>query len=123
MVNRQGRLPLRVKSMLDPSVWKVGSSPRTSMQPEFGRLDHRLDAPTCGCVPASSRIGEAPALPGAESTTYRIKSSSFEHGNPDPSVEEANLGKLPSPAMSRTGGRASVVVGARESRAQGEGRQ
>ena len=109
--------------MLDPSVWKVDSSCRMSMQSELGRLDHRLGVPTCGYVPALPRIGEAPALPGAESTTYRTKSSSFEHGNLDPSAEDANLGKLPSPAMSRTGGRVPVVVGARESRARGEGGQ
>jgi hypothetical protein len=47
----------------------------------------------------------------------------FEQGNPDPSAEHAMFGKLPSPAMSRTGDGASVVVGARESRAHGEGRQ
>jgi hypothetical protein len=93
------------------------------MQPEFGRLDHRLDVSTCGYVPALPRIGKAPALSGAQSTTYRTKSFSFEHRNPDPSAEEANLGKLPSPARSRTGGRAFVVVGAWESHAQGEGRQ
>jgi hypothetical protein len=109
--------------MMDPSVWKVASSVQTSMQSELGRLDHRLGVPTRGYVPALPRIGEAPALPGAQSTTYSTTSSSFEHGNPDPSAEEANLGKLPSPAMSRTGGRVPVVVGARESRARGEGGQ
>jgi hypothetical protein len=45
-----------------------------------------------------------------------------EHENLDSSAEHAKLGKLPSPATSRTRGGAFVVVGARESRAHGEGR-
>jgi hypothetical protein len=39
------------------------------------------------------------------------------------SAEHAKPGKPPSPAMSHAGAGASVVVGARESRAHGEGRQ
>jgi hypothetical protein len=39
------------------------------------------------------------------------------------SAEQAKPGKPPSPATSHVGGGASVVVGARESRAHGEGRQ
>jgi hypothetical protein len=112
-----------VKSILDPSVRKVSSSFRRVCSLSSVGTIHRLDVPTHGYVPALPRIGEAPALPGAESTTYRTKSSSFEHENPESSAEEANLGKLPSPARSRPGGRAPVVVGAWESYAQGEGGQ
>jgi hypothetical protein len=46
-----------------------------------------------------------------------------QQGNLDSSAGTAMPGKLPSPATSRTRGGASVVVGARESRAHGEGRQ
>ena len=44
-------------------------------------------------------------------------------GTPTRAPGLAKPGKLPSPATSRAGGGASVVVGARESRARGEGRQ
>src|SRR5688500_13433632 len=44
-------------------------------------------------------------------------------GTPIRAPRVAKRGTPPSPVTSRTGGGASVVVGARESRAQGEGRQ
>lgn len=69
------------------------------------------------------RLDRRPELPGAEPAAYRTTGTSHEHGNLDRSAELAMLGKLPSPAMSPTRGRAFVVVRARESRAQGEGRQ
>jgi hypothetical protein len=72
---------------------------------------------------ALSRFGEQTALPGAEPTTYRTTGSSSEQGNPEPSAGIAIPGTLPGPVMSRSGGRGSVVVGARESRVQGEGSQ
>ena len=62
-------------------------------------------------------------LSGAESTTYRTKGSFFEHGNLDPSAGAASSGTPPSPVTSRTGDGVLVVVGARESRAHGEGGQ
>ena len=46
-----------------------------------------------------------------------------EHGNLELSAGPETAGKPPSPAMSQTRGGAFVVVGARESRAHGEGRQ
>lgn len=70
-----------------------------------------------------SRVGQRSALPGAKPATYRTTGISFEHGNLDRSAELAKLCKLPRPATSPTRGRAFVVVGARESRAHGEGRQ
>jgi hypothetical protein len=69
------------------------------------------------------RVGRWSALPGAKPATYRTTGTSCEHGNLDRSAEPAKLCKLPRPAMSPTRGRAFVVVGARESRAHGEGRQ
>jgi len=109
--------------MLDPSVRKVASSFRRVCSPSSVGMIHRLDMPIHGYVPALPRIGEAPALSGAESTTYRTKSSSSEHENPELSAEAANLGKLPSPARSQPGGRAPIVVRAWESHAQGDGGQ
>src|SRR5262249_32395805 len=61
--------------------------------------------------------------PGAEPTTYRFVGFSFEHGNLNRSAEDANLGKLPSPATSPVRDGVSAVVRARESRVHGEGRQ
>lgn len=69
------------------------------------------------------RVDRRSALSGAEPATYRTKGASCEHGNLDRSARPAKPGKLPRPATSPTGGRASVVVRARESRAHGEGRQ
>jgi len=46
-----------------------------------------------------------------------------QQGNLDSSAGTAKPGRLPSPVVSRTRDGASVVVGARESRAHGEGRQ
>jgi hypothetical protein len=62
-------------------------------------------------------------LPGIKLTIYRTKDSPREHGNLQSSAGVANFGKPPSPARSRRGDGVFVVVGARESRVQGEGRQ
>ncbi len=47
----------------------------------------------------------------------------FQHGNLDTSAGPTEPGKPPGPVTSRAGGGAFVVVGARESRVHGEGRQ
>lgn len=62
-------------------------------------------------------------LPGTKLSTYRIKGSLREHGNLRTSAGPETAGKPPSPARSRLRDRAFVVVGARENRVQGEGRQ
>lgn len=62
-------------------------------------------------------------LPGIKLTTYGTQGSPWEHGNLQSSAGTETSGKPPSPAMSRRGGRVLVVVGARESRVQGEGGQ
>ena len=64
-----------------------------------------------------------PELPGIKLTTYHTQGSPREHGNLQSSAGARTSGKPPSPAMSRRGGRVLVVVGARESRVQGEGGQ
>ena len=53
-----------------------------------------------GHAAATSRFGVRSALPGVQSSTYRTKGLSFEHGNLDPSAEPAKLGEPTSPAMS-----------------------
>jgi hypothetical protein len=92
-------------------------------QPEPGRYqEHDWVCPTWvrrRRVP----IGVRSALPGVEPSTYRTKGLFFEHGNFDPSAGPAKPGRPTGPAGSRTKGGASVVVRARESRADGEGRQ
>ena len=115
--------PGKLKLALESSVRKLTSPPWRGMQPEPGGASVSLWVRPNGRGAARSRRGVRPALPGEKSATYSIKGSTTEHGNPDPSAGRANPGKRPSPAKSRTGGGASVVVGARESRAQGEGRQ
>lgn len=94
-----------------------------SMQCELGR-----DLPATGCARHGyaivwSRNDRSPGLPGAKPSTYRTTGTSREHRNLVADAGHAKPGKPTSPATSSTGGRASVVVGARESRVQGEGRQ
>lgn len=69
------------------------------------------------------RFGGRSELPGAYSATYHTTGYSFEHENLYTSAGHAKAGKPPSPVMSRRRGGVSVVVGARESRAHGEGGQ
>jgi len=83
----------------------------------------RLGVPLTRYAAGLIRVGRWSALPGAKPATYRTTGTSCEHGNLDRSAEPAKLCKLPRPATSPTRGRAFVVVGARESRAHGEGRQ
>lgn len=112
-----------LKRMLEASVWIASSSAMTRTQSEPGCLNLVTGCTPLGCVVLLSRSEEQPELPGVESATYRTRGPSFEHENPDSSAGNANLGKLPGPATSRAGGGVFVVVGARESRAHGEGRQ
>jgi hypothetical protein len=112
-----------LKTTMESSVWSKNSRIRASMQPELGRYFSMTGCAHHGHAAATSRFGARSVLPGVQSSTYRTKGLSLEHGNLDPSAEPAKLGKPTSPAMSRTRGGASVVVRARESRAHGEGRQ
>ena len=111
-----------LKTALEASVWNEPSS-STRKQRDPGRVSPAAGWAHLGLAIVLTRNDVWPELPGVELSTYRIMGLSFEHGNLDPSAGSAKPGKLPSPAMSRTGGRASVVVGARESRVRGEGRQ
>lgn len=117
-------MPVQVKLMSDLSVWIQHSPTAARFQSEPGCISvgnwvhPHVDAPL-----ARPEMGARPALAGKESATYSTTGFAFEHGNLDPSAGAAIPGKLPGPAMSRTRGGVSVVVGARESRAQGEGRQ
>jgi hypothetical protein len=106
------------------SLCKEGNPATAGMLLEPGWLFmSRLGASIRGCAASRPRIGERSMQPGVQSVTYRTKGLFFEHGNPDLSARYAKPGKLPGPATSRAGGRASVVVRARESRVHGEGRQ
>jgi hypothetical protein len=93
------------------------------MQPALGRYFSVTGCTRDGYAAAISRFGARSVLPGVQLSTYRTKGFSCEHGNPDPSAGHAKPGKPTGLAMSRTGGGASVVVRARESRVHGEGRQ
>lgn len=93
------------------------------MQPELGRNCETTGCARHGFTATAPRLGRRSALPGVEPSTYSIEGFSCEHGNPDPSAEQAKPGKPTGLAMSRTGGGASVVVRARENRAHGEGGQ
>lgn len=112
-----------LKSVPESPVWKVASSSDEFVVRARRASTTRLGIPALGMLRSRSRNGMQSVRPGVEPTTYRIEGSSAEHENPDPSATPAKRGKPPSPAMSRTGGRAFVVVGGRESRPQGEGRQ
>ena len=119
-----GRETFKMKLVIEPSVWRENGDPQgPPMQPEPGRLPTDDWVYRMRYADDRIRVDRRPALPGAEPATYRTKGASWEHGNLDRSAGPAKSSKLPRPAMSPAGGRASVVVRARESRAHGEGRQ
>lgn len=109
--------------MMESSVRSKDSRTRARTQPALGRCFSLTGCIHYGYAAALSRFGARSVLPGVQSSTYRTKGLSFEHGNLDPSAGSAKPGEPTSPAMSRTGGGVSVVVGARESRVHGEGGQ
>lgn len=111
-----------LKLAFEPPV-RTRNSSKTRLQPEPGCLHAATGCARNGYAATWSRNGRLSALPGAEPTTYSTTGTSYEHGNLDPSAGQAMPRKLPSPAMSRTRDGAFVVVGARESRVHGEGRQ
>jgi hypothetical protein len=93
-------------------------------QAEPGRISVATGCTATWCAAAvRSRIDARSVLPGVEPTTYRTEGYSSEHENLDPSAEQAKPGKPTGLATSRARGGASVVVGARESRVHGEGKQ
>jgi hypothetical protein len=92
-------------------------------QPELGRDCSATGCTRHGFAAAAPRFGRWSELPGEKSSTYRTKGLFFEHGNFDSSAGPAKPGRPTGPATSRTKGGALVVVGARESRAHGEGGQ
>ena len=113
-----------LKSVLDTSVWTRYSSTWTSMLPEPGWFSTTdWVRPSWACRRPSSEADGDQRNQGHSRPPTAPRVLSFEHENPDTSAGPAKAGKLPSPATSRAGGGAFVVVGARESRAQGEGRQ
>jgi len=74
-------------------------------------------------LPPCPETDGSPRNQGHSRTPKASRVSTVEHGNPDTSARAAKPGEPPGPVMSRTGGRASVVVRAWESRAHGKGRQ
>ena len=116
---------LKLKSASDPSVWRMhpidmemGNAARSGLS---GRSIWSVGV--AGAPPVWFRSDGRSELPGAQLTTYRTKGLLRERKNLEPSAGTETPGKPPSPAMSRPRGGAFVVVRARESRAQGEGRQ
>src|SRR6185436_12823266 len=116
---------LKLKSASDPSVrrWihldlEVGNAARSGLS-----CRSIWSVGVAGAPPVWFRSDGRPGLPGAQLTTYRTKGLRRERKNLEPSAGSETPGKPPSPAMSRPRGGAFVVVRARESRAQGEGRQ
>jgi hypothetical protein len=114
--------PRAVKSMLEPSV-------------KNGNLVSDEDAARAR-LPQCQQLGvsDADTLPSDSELESSQRRQGHSRPPKAPRVIMSNAGtsirapgcesgKLPSPATSRTRGGASVVVGARESRAHGEGRQ
>lgn len=111
-----------MKSALEPSERKCDPS-STGSQPEPGgkELAHWVRPLWVRC---RSVLNELAVRAGRGKADHlKHQGSSLETGELRSERRDANLGKLPSPATSRTKSRVSVVVGARESRAHGEGRQ
>jgi hypothetical protein len=112
-----------MKTVLEPSVWSQHPPAGGGCSQSLVAIFSMTERARHGHTDAKSRFGERSALPGAQPSTYSIEGFSCEHGNLDPSAGPAKPGRPTGPATSRTGGGASVVVRARESRAHGEGRQ
>jgi len=114
----------QLKSVMDPSVRRITHAQAWTTQRDLDRPSYTvwsagLSRRAVFPVPNGRRSG----LSGAELTTYRTKGFLWEHENLEPSAGNETPRKPPSPALSRSRGGAFVVVGARESRAHGEGRQ
>ncbi len=119
---RTRSMPVQVKLMSDFSVRIQHSPTAARLQPEPGCISvGNWVHPLAVALRARPEMGAQSVLAGKESATYSTKGLALEQENLDPSAGAAIPGKLPGPAMSRTRGGASVVVGARESRAHGEG--
>lgn len=108
--------------MMDSSVRKANPLV-AGMWPELDRRHATVECAQFGHAAPLSRFEGQSAPPGVEPSTYSTESPPWEHGNLEPSAGSAKSGEPPSPVMSRSRGGASVVVRARESRVQGEGRQ
>ena len=112
-----------LKSVLDVSVGKH-DPPSEGMLREPGWCEScRLGGPGMGPRCLDPEMRRSPAQPGIELTTYRATGWFDEQGNSDSDAWSAMPGKPPSPVRFRAEGGALVVVGARESRVQGEGEQ
>jgi len=115
--------PYNSKSTQDPSVWRTNPL-RRDMLREPGWSDrHRLGVSVLDTLPPGPETERSQGSQGQSRPPKASRVSKIEHGNPDTSAWSAKPGKPPGPARSRTGGRAFVVVRARESRVHGEGRQ
>ena len=115
--------PYKPKSMQDPSVWRT-NPPWRDMLREPGWSDcHQLGVSVLDTLPPGPGTERSQGSQGQSRPPKALRVFRVEHGNPDTSAWPAKPGKPPGPVMSRTGGRAFVVVRARESRVHGEGRQ
>ena len=112
-----------MKSVLEPSERKCAPSSATGSQPEPGgkELAHWVRPLWARCRPTSN--GPAVRAARGKADHLQHQGSSLETGELRSERRDANPGKLPCPATSRTKSRGPVVVGARESRAHGEGGQ
>jgi hypothetical protein len=112
-----------MKSTLETSERKCAPSETTGSQPELGgkELAHwvRPHWVRCGSIPNEHAVRAG----RGKVDHLKHQGSSLETGELRSERRDANLGKLPCPATSRTKSRVLVVVGARESRAHGEGGQ
>jgi hypothetical protein len=121
--DRMSDCSFMTKPMLDPSVW-MKNPPRRDTLSEPGWSDGiRLGASVLDVLLPDPGWECSPRSQGQSRTPKALRVFPVEHGNPDSSAWSAKPGKPPGPVMSRTGGIASVVVRARESRVHGEGRQ
>ena len=111
-----------MKAAMDFSVWSKSSQLRVC-NPSPVAVYSMTGCARFGHAAARSRFGVRSELPGIQPSTYSTMGFSCEHGNLNPSAGHAKPGTPTGLATSRMGGGASVVVGARESRAHGEGRQ
>jgi len=113
---------MHLKLALEPSVWTVASLKLASMSFDFGC---RVPATECARNEHAVFVPEREEGRHDQGHSQPPTASWVTPWNTRTSAEapSTKLGKLPSPAMSSTRGGVSVVVRARESRAQGEGRQ
>ncbi len=114
---------IQLKSVFELSVRITNTRQRRECRPSPVVTSRPLGVPDMGTSSMPPGMDGRSARSGTKLATYNTTRTFCEHGNLNSSADAANVGKLPSPAMTRVRDGALVVVRARENRVHGEGGQ